>query len=79
LAAFVERGPLALCLLLGGDECVLDEWSVAVDAGELVQDGGLELLAGDALAVAGFGAVLLAGGAGLVVIEAALPRADMPT
>jgi hypothetical protein len=70
-AAFVERGSLAFCLLLGGGECVLDEWSVVVDAGELVQDGGLELLAGDALALAGFGAVLLAGGAGVVVVEAA--------
>ena len=64
-AAFVERGSLALGLLLGGSECVLDERSVAVDAGELMQDGGLELLAGDALALAGFGAVLLAGGAGV--------------
>ncbi|HEX3517564.1 MAG TPA: hypothetical protein VHT29_00860 [Solirubrobacteraceae bacterium] len=71
LAAFVERGSLALGLLLGGGECVLDEWAVAVDAGELVQDGGLELLSGDALALAGFGAVLLACGAGVVVVEAA--------
>jgi hypothetical protein len=71
LAAFVERGALAFCLLLGGGEGVLDERPVAVDAGELVQDGGLKLLAGDALALAGFGAVLLAGGAGVVVVEAA--------
>jgi hypothetical protein len=70
-AAFVERWALALGLLLGGSEGVLDERSVAVDAGELMQDGGLELLAGDALVLAGFGAVLLAGGAGVVVVEAA--------
>ncbi|MGC2373778.1 MAG: hypothetical protein WA484_07885 [Solirubrobacteraceae bacterium] len=71
LAAFLERRAVALCLLLGGSECVLDEWSASVDAGELVKDGGLELLAGDALALAGFGAVLLAGRAGVVVVEAA--------
>jgi hypothetical protein len=53
LATFIERGSPALCLLLGGAEGVVDEWAVAVDAGELMQDGGLELLAGDALALAG--------------------------
>ena len=41
LAAFVERGPLTFCFLLGGGEGVLGERPVAVDAGELVQDGGL--------------------------------------
>lgn len=54
------------------------EWAVAVDAGELAQDGGLDLLARYALAGAGLGAVLLAGGAGVVVVSAAFPCADMP-
>jgi hypothetical protein len=31
LAAFVERGALALGLLLGGGEGILDEWAVAVE------------------------------------------------
>jgi len=70
-ALLIERWSLALRLLLGGAEGVVDERAVAVDAGELAQDGGLELLAGDALALAGFGAVLLAGGAGVVVVGAA--------
>ncbi len=67
----IERWSLALRLLLGGAEGVVDERAVAVDAGELAQDGGLELLAWDALTLAGFGAVLLAGGAGVVVVGAA--------
>ena len=75
----IERWSLALRLLLGGTEGVVDERAVAVDAGELAQDGGLELLARDALALAGFGSVLLAGGAGVVVVGAPpLPCADMP-
>ena len=69
--SFIERRLRAFCLFSGGSECVLDERPVAVDTGELVKDGGLELLAGDALALAGFGAVLLACGAGVVVVEAA--------
>lgn len=71
LAALVERRSLVLSLRVGGGEGVVYEWAVAVDAGELAQDGFLDLLARYALAVAGFGAVLLAGGAGLVVVGAA--------
>jgi hypothetical protein len=54
VAAFIERGSLALRLLLSGGECVVYERAVAVDAGELVKDGGLQLLARGALALAGF-------------------------
>jgi hypothetical protein len=55
VAAFIERGSLALRLPLSGSEGVVDEQAVAVDVGELVKDGGLQLLARDALAAAGFG------------------------
>jgi hypothetical protein len=61
ISAVIERRSLAQCLLLRVGEGVVDERAVAVDAGELAQDGGLELLARDALTLAGFGAVLLAG------------------
>jgi hypothetical protein len=71
VAAFIECGSLALRLLLSGGEGVVDEGAVAVDAGELTQDGCLDLLAWDALTLAGFGSVLLAGGAGVVVVGAA--------
>lgn len=64
-AAFIEHGALFLHLLLGSAEGVVDERAVAVYAGELAQDGGLELLARDALTLAGFGAVLLAIGSGM--------------
>jgi hypothetical protein len=67
LAAFVERGSLLLRLLVGGGKGVVNERAVAVDARELTQDCGLKLLARDALTLAGFGTVLLAGGAGVVV------------
>jgi hypothetical protein len=46
VAAFIERGSLALCLLLSGGEGVVDERAVAVDAGELAKDGGLERCVG---------------------------------
>ncbi len=71
LAALVERGALTQRFLVSGGERVVDERAVAVDAGELAQDGGLELLARDALTAADFGAVLLAGRAGVVVVGAA--------
>jgi hypothetical protein len=58
-------------LLTRGGEGVADERAVAVDARELSQDGLLQLLARDTLAATGFGAVLLAGGACVVVVEAA--------
>jgi hypothetical protein len=44
-AALSECGPLAQRFLVSGSECVVDERAIAVDAGELAQDGGLELLA----------------------------------
>ena len=53
VALLIERWLLALRLLLGGAEGVVDERAVAVDAGELVQDSGLELLAGDAARLGG--------------------------
>lgn len=71
VASLIERGLFALRLHAGGGDGVVDEWAVAVDAGELVKDGSLQLLARDALAATGLGAVLLAGGAGVVVIGAA--------
>jgi hypothetical protein len=77
VAAFIERGRLLLRLPVGGGEGVVDQRAVAVDVGELTQDGGLELFARDALAVAGFGSVLLPGGASVVAVPP-LPRADMP-
>jgi hypothetical protein len=69
VASLIERRLLPLRLLTGGGECVMYELTVAVDAGELVQDGGLDLLARYTLTLAGFGAVLLAGGAGVVVVR----------
>jgi hypothetical protein len=41
VAALIKRGSLLLCLLVGGGEGIVDECAVAVDVGELAQDGGL--------------------------------------
>jgi hypothetical protein len=49
-----------------------DERAVAVESGELVDDGCFEFVAGDAFAVAGFGAELLAARARVVVVLAAV-------
>jgi hypothetical protein len=49
-----------------------DELLVVVDGGELVEDGFVDFVAGEAFAGAGFRSVLLAGGAGVVVVAASV-------
>ncbi|HVC87819.1 MAG TPA: hypothetical protein VNC40_10390 [Gaiellaceae bacterium] len=61
-----------LGLLLSVRECCLDQVCVAIEAGELVDDGALEFLAREPLVAAGFRPVFLAAGAGVVVVEAAV-------
>jgi hypothetical protein len=64
---------------LGGRciERVADEGAVAVEGGELVDDGGFEFVAGDAVAVAAFATELLSARAGVVVVEATVARARL--
>jgi hypothetical protein len=62
--------PLGLCLCVC--ECVADQVLVAVEVGELVEDGLFEFLAWEPLAGAGFRSVFLAAGAGVVVLAAAV-------
>jgi len=56
-----------------------DEGPVAVELGELAEDGGFELVTAEAVPVAGSAAELLAPGAGVVVVVATVAFADMPT
>jgi hypothetical protein len=71
-ALFLERRLRLLRLRGGGIECFADEGAVAVEGGELVDDGGFEFVARDAFAVTGFAAEFLSAGAGVVVVEAAV-------
>ncbi|HET7572667.1 MAG TPA: hypothetical protein VFJ77_08360 [Gaiellaceae bacterium] len=49
---FLDRGPVCGLLAVGPLEGLRDEVAVAVEAGELVEDGVLELVAAEAFAVA---------------------------
>jgi hypothetical protein len=69
-ALFYERRLGLLCFRRGRMQRFADEGAVAVERGELVDNGGLELVAGDAFAVAAFPPEFLSAGAGVVVVEA---------
>ena len=65
-----EFGPLALGRIREVGECLFDQMAVAVELGELGEDGGFEPVFGEPVAVAFGGAVLVAGGAGVVGVAA---------
>ncbi|HEX5247994.1 MAG TPA: hypothetical protein VFW41_12795 [Gaiellaceae bacterium] len=65
-----EFGPLGLGHVREVGECLLDDVAVAVQLGELGEDGGFEPVFGEPVAVALGGAVPVAGGAGVVGVAA---------
>ncbi|HEX5246384.1 MAG TPA: hypothetical protein VFW41_04565 [Gaiellaceae bacterium] len=65
-----EFGPLAFGHGCEVGECFLDDVAVAVQLGELGEDGGFEPVLGEPVAGAFGGAVLVAGGAGVVGVAA---------
>jgi hypothetical protein len=66
----LQLRPLALGHLGEVGECSLDQVTIAVEVGELGEDGGFEAVFGEPVAVAFGGAVLVAGGAGVVGVAA---------
>jgi len=64
---FFERGAFRALPLGRGVECLADQGVVAVERRELVENGGFELVAGDALPGAALRAELLPAKAGVVV------------
>ena len=67
-----ERRPLPFCFRFCFGDRLMDEGAVAIDAGELAKHRFFEFLLREAVAAAGLRAVLLAAGAGVVVVGAAV-------
>ncbi|HUZ15265.1 MAG TPA: hypothetical protein VMU72_03690 [Gaiellaceae bacterium] len=66
----LQGGPLAFGRVGEVGECLFDDVAVAVQLRELGEDGGFEPVFGEPVAVAFGGAVLVAGGAGVVGVAA---------
>ncbi|HET6915271.1 MAG TPA: hypothetical protein VFH56_04205 [Acidimicrobiales bacterium] len=65
-----DPGPFAFDVLGGVGECSFDEAAVAVEVGELCEDGGFEPVLREPVAFALARPVLVAGGAGVVGVAA---------
>ncbi|HVC86320.1 MAG TPA: hypothetical protein VNC40_02720 [Gaiellaceae bacterium] len=66
----LQFGALTVCRRCEVGECLLDQVAVAIQLGELGEDCSFEPVFGEPVAVAFGGAVLVAGGAGVVGVAA---------